>query len=137
MSSLITAEIKSKADELYHGHEICQQKSNELLSETCFPNGLLPLKDIEECGIMRETGFMWLKQKKSCTHKFEKIEAKSNALGALKKKKNPLSRHLLSFSALFNGDRIFLIEGKNPGKQKRPCAPVALAFRKVLHRFQW
>ncbi|KAM0985807.1 hypothetical protein ACFX13_013255 [Malus domestica] len=51
MSSLITAKIKSKADELYHGHEICQQKSNELLSETCLPNGLLPLKDIEECGI--------------------------------------------------------------------------------------
>ncbi|KAM1328972.1 hypothetical protein ACFX2F_013182 [Malus domestica] len=51
MSSLITAEIKSKADELYHGHEICQQITNELLSETCLPNGLLPLKDIEECGI--------------------------------------------------------------------------------------
>ena len=73
MSSLITAEIKSKADELYHGDEICQQKTKELLSEISLPNGLLPLKDIEECGIVRETGFVWLKQKKSCTHKFEKI----------------------------------------------------------------
>ena len=33
----------------------------------------MPLKDIEECGIIRETGFVWLKQKKSYTHKFEKI----------------------------------------------------------------
>ncbi|MDK0769759.1 DUF538 domain-containing protein, partial [Clostridium perfringens] len=73
MSSLITAEIKSKADELYHGDEICQQKAKQLLSEISLPNGLLPLKDIEECGIIRETGFVWLKQKKSYTHKFEKI----------------------------------------------------------------
>ncbi|KAM1053146.1 hypothetical protein FF1_000659 [Malus domestica] len=48
MSSIITAEIKSKADELYHGDEICKQKSKEFLSEICLPNGLLPLKDIEE-----------------------------------------------------------------------------------------
>ncbi|KAM1648499.1 hypothetical protein ACFX2K_009886 [Malus domestica] len=73
MSSFITAKIKSKADELYHEDEIYQQKSKELLSEICLPNGLLPLKDIEECRIVRETSFMWLKQKKSCTHKFEKI----------------------------------------------------------------
>ena len=73
MSSLITAEIKSKADELYHGDEVCQQKAKQLLSEISLPNGLLPLKDIEECGIIRETGFVWLKQKKSYTHKFEKI----------------------------------------------------------------
>ncbi|TQE06400.1 hypothetical protein C1H46_007899 [Malus baccata] len=73
MSSLITAEIKSKADELYHGDEICQQKAKQLLSEISLPNGLLPLKDVEECGIIRETGFVWLKQKKSYTHKFEEI----------------------------------------------------------------
>ncbi|KAM2132564.1 hypothetical protein PS1_013320 [Malus domestica] len=56
MSSLITAEIKSKADELYHEDEICQQKTKQLFSEISLPNGLLPLK-----------------QKKSYTHKFEKI----------------------------------------------------------------
>ncbi|MQI32384.1 DUF538 domain-containing protein, partial [Escherichia coli] len=37
------------------------------------PNGLLPLEDMEECGYDRESGFVWLKQKKSSTHKFEKI----------------------------------------------------------------
>ncbi|KAM1302509.1 hypothetical protein ACFX2H_013431 [Malus domestica] len=57
MSSLITAKIKSKADELYHGDEICQQKAKQLLSEISLPNGLLPLK-----------------QNKSYTHKFEKID---------------------------------------------------------------
>ncbi|KAJ7973250.1 Protein of unknown function, DUF538 [Quillaja saponaria] len=70
--SLVTEEIKSKA-ELYHGDEICQEKSQTLLKEIGLPNGLLPLKDIEECGIVRETGFVWLKQKKNTTHKFEKI----------------------------------------------------------------
>ncbi|CAB4285113.1 unnamed protein product [Prunus armeniaca] len=71
--SLVTAEIKSKADELYHGDEICQEKSQKLLTEITLPNGLLPLKDLEECGYVKETGFVWLKQKKSTTHKFEKI----------------------------------------------------------------
>ncbi|XP_004139521.2 uncharacterized protein LOC101214389 [Cucumis sativus] len=71
--SVVTEEIKGKTEEVYHGDEICQEKSKELLKEIGLPNGLLPLKDIEECGIIRETGFVWLKQKKSTTHKFEKI----------------------------------------------------------------
>lgn len=71
--SAVTEEIKAKADEVYYGHEMCQKKSKELLKEVGLPNGLLPLKDMEECGIVRETGFVWLKQKKSSTHKFEKI----------------------------------------------------------------
>ncbi|XP_058740509.1 uncharacterized protein LOC131612780 [Vicia villosa] len=70
--SLVTEEIKSKS-EVFHGDQICQQKSKELLKEIALPNGLLPLKDITEVGYNRETGFVWLKQKKSTTHKFEKI----------------------------------------------------------------
>ncbi|KAM7272477.1 hypothetical protein ACFE04_027140 [Oxalis oulophora] len=69
---LITEELKAKA-EYYKGDEICKEKSQELLTEVGLPNGLLPLHDIEECGYVRETGFVWLKQKKSITHKFEKI----------------------------------------------------------------
>ncbi|KAJ8771809.1 hypothetical protein K2173_026986 [Erythroxylum novogranatense] len=71
--SLVTEEIRAKANEVYHGDEICQEKSKQLLREIGLPNGLLPLHDIEECGIVRETGFVWLKQKKSITHKFEQI----------------------------------------------------------------
>ncbi|KAJ0014220.1 hypothetical protein Pint_19561 [Pistacia integerrima] len=70
--SLVTEEIRAKA-EMYRGDEICKEKSQELLREVGLPNGLLPLHDIEECGYLRETGFVWLKQKKSITHKFEKI----------------------------------------------------------------
>lgn len=70
--SLVTEEIKSNS-EVYHGDELGQVKSKELLAEICLPNGLLPLKDIIEVGYNRETGFVWLKQKNSITHKFEKI----------------------------------------------------------------
>ncbi|KAJ6434594.1 hypothetical protein OIU84_018163 [Salix udensis] len=67
--SLVTEEIKSKA-EVYYGDEMGKEKSQELLKEVGLPNGLLPLHDIIECGIVRETGFVWLKQKKSINHKF-------------------------------------------------------------------
>ncbi|KAK4273383.1 hypothetical protein QN277_021798 [Acacia crassicarpa] len=70
--SQITQEIREKA-EMYYGDEMCQEKSKQLLKEIGLPNGLLPLKDMEECGIVRETGFVWLKQKKSMIHKFDKI----------------------------------------------------------------
>ncbi|CAJ2631752.1 unnamed protein product [Trifolium pratense] len=70
--SLVSEEMKSKS-EVYHGDQICQEKSKELLREIVLPNGLLPLKDIIEVGYNRETGFVWLKQKKAITHKFEKI----------------------------------------------------------------
>ena len=71
--SLVTEEIKASASEIYHGDEICQEKSKFLLQEIDMPRGLLPLRDIEECGYVKDTGFVWLKQKKSITHKFEKI----------------------------------------------------------------
>ncbi|XP_016705161.1 uncharacterized protein [Gossypium hirsutum] len=71
--SLVTEEIKASASEVYRGDEICQVKSKSLQEEMGMPRGLLPLKDIEECGYVKETGFVWLKQKKSITHKFEKI----------------------------------------------------------------
>lgn len=70
--ALVREEIKANA-EVYHGDEICQEKSKVLLTEVGLPNGLLPLQDIEECGYVRETGFVWLKQKKKTIHKFEKI----------------------------------------------------------------
>ncbi|KAM7478503.1 hypothetical protein LguiA_026716 [Lonicera macranthoides] len=55
--SRITEEIRSKATEYYTGNDMCAVKSMELLKEVGLPNGLLPLKDIEECGILRDTGF--------------------------------------------------------------------------------
>ncbi|KAK7397105.1 hypothetical protein VNO78_18272 [Psophocarpus tetragonolobus] len=70
--ALVAEDVKRRS-EVYRGDEMCQVKSKELLKEIALPNGLLPLKDMEECGYDRETGFVWLKQKKSCIHKFEQI----------------------------------------------------------------
>lgn len=71
--SLVTEEIRAKATEIYNGNEIGQEKTKLLLKEVGLPNGLLPLKDIEEVGRVEETGFVWLKQKNKIHHKFEKI----------------------------------------------------------------
>lgn len=71
--SLITDEIRASATELYHGDKICKEKSKFLLEEVGLPNGLLPLEDIEECGYVKDTGFVWLRQKKKKEHKFEKV----------------------------------------------------------------
>jgi len=49
-------------------------KSKEFLEEIGMPNGLLPLHDIIECGYERESGYVWLKQKQTINHKFEKID---------------------------------------------------------------
>ncbi|KAG6421857.1 hypothetical protein SASPL_118416 [Salvia splendens] len=71
--SLVTDAIRAAASEMYHGDDICREKSKQLLTEMGLPNGLLPLKDIVEVGYVKETGFVWLIQKKKCEHRFEKI----------------------------------------------------------------
>ncbi|KAF3336239.1 hypothetical protein FCM35_KLT18825 [Carex littledalei] len=72
MANQITEEMRSKA-ELYHGDALCQAKTKLLLKEVGLPNGLLPLRDIIECGYVEETGFVWLKQKKKVEHTFPAI----------------------------------------------------------------
>ncbi|XP_074273872.1 uncharacterized protein LOC141597344 [Silene latifolia] len=74
MTSLITEEIRAKATELYHGNDECMTQARRLFKEMNFPNGLLPLRDVEECGYVEETGFVWLKQKQEIEHTFEKID---------------------------------------------------------------
>ncbi|KAJ3691872.1 hypothetical protein LUZ61_000035 [Rhynchospora tenuis] len=64
-------ELMAKA-EVYHGDEICRDKSRELLEEVGLPRGLLPLHDIVECGFIEETGFVWLRQKNKIEHYFPK-----------------------------------------------------------------
>ncbi|KAJ7295688.1 hypothetical protein O6H91_07G037800 [Diphasiastrum complanatum] len=58
--------------EIYHGHDICLKKSIELLEEFGLPGGLLPLDNIEECGVDRESGLIWIKAKKRVDHYFKK-----------------------------------------------------------------
>lgn len=66
---------KSREDEragaeIVYGPEECHRHSIELLEELGFPKGVLPLKDLEECGRVRETGFVWMKQKAPYEHFF-------------------------------------------------------------------
>ncbi|KAI3421427.1 uncharacterized protein J3R85_012234 [Psidium guajava] len=56
--------------EIVHGAEECYNHSIELLQELGFPKGVLPLQDLEECGRVRETGFVWMKQKAPYEHFF-------------------------------------------------------------------
>ncbi|XP_057960891.1 uncharacterized protein LOC131152941 [Malania oleifera] len=70
--SPVTEEMRAKA-EVYYGQEKFEERSKFMLQEAGLPLGLLPLKDVEECGYVEETGFVWVKQKKKITHKFEKV----------------------------------------------------------------
>lgn len=71
MPLIISDEVRAKA-EIYTGDAEGQEKTRLMLAETELPSGLLPLKDIIECGYVEETGFMWLKQKKKVDHYFAK-----------------------------------------------------------------
>lgn len=57
--------------EIVYGAEECYNHSIDLLQELGFPKGVLPLKDLVECGRVRETGFVWMKQKAASEHFFE------------------------------------------------------------------
>ncbi|KAJ7980432.1 Protein of unknown function, DUF538 [Quillaja saponaria] len=70
--SPVTAELKAKA-EVYHGDEICREKFTLWLREIGLPDGLLTIQDIEECGYVKELGFVWLKLQKKREHKFDNI----------------------------------------------------------------
>ncbi|KAH0466715.1 hypothetical protein IEQ34_003953 [Dendrobium chrysotoxum] len=60
--------------EVYNGHDLCKEKSIQLLEEICLPKGLFPLEDIDEFGYNCEAGFIWLIQKKKKDHVFKEIK---------------------------------------------------------------
>ncbi|GJT20844.1 hypothetical protein Tco_0890781 [Tanacetum coccineum] len=62
----------SAGAEIVYGAEECNRHSVELLEELGFPRGVLPLKDLQECGRVRETGFVWMKLKAPYEHFFER-----------------------------------------------------------------
>ncbi|CAL0330221.1 unnamed protein product [Lupinus luteus] len=69
---LVTEELKAKA-EVYYGDKVCREKFSLLLSEIGLPDGLLSIEDIEECGYVKEIGFVWLKLQKKRQHRFDNI----------------------------------------------------------------
>ncbi|CAN7045411.1 unnamed protein product [Brassica rapa subsp. trilocularis] len=60
---MVTEAMKAKA-EVYHGDKTCRDKFRSLLSQIGLPNRLLSNQEIEECGYVKDTGFVWLKHKK-------------------------------------------------------------------------
>lgn len=68
-----TIDAHREGAEVYVGDELCRQKSIELLEELHLPRGLLPIENVEEVGYNRQTGFVWLRQKKALTHTFRKV----------------------------------------------------------------
>uniref|UniRef100_A0A0D9XLK6 DUF538 domain-containing protein n=1 Tax=Leersia perrieri TaxID=77586 RepID=A0A0D9XLK6_9ORYZ len=56
--------------EIATGAEECFKQSMELMRALGFPEGMMPLRELEECGLVRETGFVWMKQKKPYEHYF-------------------------------------------------------------------
>ncbi|EPS66296.1 hypothetical protein M569_08484, partial [Genlisea aurea] len=73
-SSSVTAETRAAASEIHRGDSAaCLSKLKSLLTEMQLPNGLFPLKDAEEVGYVKETGFFWAIQKAKSQHKFEGI----------------------------------------------------------------
>ncbi|GAB2215152.1 hypothetical protein Droror1_Dr00019528 [Drosera rotundifolia] len=60
--------------EIAYGCEECLKHIFAILEEMGFPKGILPLKDLVECGRVRATGFVWMKQKKPSEHYFERAK---------------------------------------------------------------
>ncbi|KAG2617381.1 uncharacterized protein LOC120667411 [Panicum virgatum] len=55
------------------GHEEGLKMAVALLEEFGLPLGLLPLEDVIEVGFVRDTGYMWISQRKKVEHQFKKI----------------------------------------------------------------
>ena len=64
MSTQVVESDARAGAEVYHGSEICSQKVLSLLQDMGLPRGLLPVAEIEECGVVKETGFVWVKRTK-------------------------------------------------------------------------
>ncbi|OMO53451.1 hypothetical protein CCACVL1_28631 [Corchorus capsularis] len=73
MPQQVTQEMKARAEVCY-GDETCREKFSFLLEQKGLPSGLLTLQDIQECGYVKETGFVWLRHnKKRDLYKFEDV----------------------------------------------------------------
>ncbi|KAG8084130.1 hypothetical protein GUJ93_ZPchr0010g9452 [Zizania palustris] len=56
--------------EIITGAEECSNHSKEMMRALGFPEGMIPMRDLEECGLVRDTGFVWMKQKAPYEHLF-------------------------------------------------------------------
>ncbi|CAN0855246.1 hypothetical protein LINGRAHAP2_LOCUS6156 [Linum grandiflorum] len=61
--------------EVHYGDHNCRNKFKQLLSDNGLPTELLVVDDIQECGYVKDTGFVWLKLNKASNllHKFDTV----------------------------------------------------------------
>ncbi|KAI3994497.1 hypothetical protein MKX01_012754 [Papaver californicum] len=71
MASALSMKDERAGAEIVYGPEACYNQTMDFFQELGFPKGVLPLKDLVECGRVRETGFVWMKQKSPYEHFFE------------------------------------------------------------------
>jgi hypothetical protein len=55
------------------GHEEGLKMATSLLQEFELPLGLLPLANVIEVGYVKDTGYMWIVQKKKVEHEFKML----------------------------------------------------------------
>ncbi|XP_023512281.1 uncharacterized protein LOC111777076 [Cucurbita pepo subsp. pepo] len=56
-----------------HGHEEGLGLALALLKDFELPEGLLPLADVEEVGYVKDTGYVWIVQRKKVEHHFKMV----------------------------------------------------------------
>ncbi|MED6144291.1 hypothetical protein PIB30_014375 [Stylosanthes scabra] len=73
------------------GHDEGLKMAVSLLQEFELPAGLLPLQDVVEVGYVKNTGYMWIVQKKKVEHEFKMVKKlvsyDSEITGFISKKK--------------------------------------------------
>ncbi|KAK8949774.1 hypothetical protein KSP40_PGU013728 [Platanthera guangdongensis] len=62
---------QQRGGEILRGADLCYQHTMDLLEELGFPKGVMPLKDLVECGLVRSTGFVWMNLKAPYEHFFK------------------------------------------------------------------
>ncbi|CAM0879509.1 unnamed protein product [Alopecurus aequalis] len=65
-----TVNKEREGAEVITGAEACYAHSKELLEGLGFPGGVMPLRGLDECGLVRETGYVWMRQGKAYEHHF-------------------------------------------------------------------
>jgi hypothetical protein len=102
------------------------EEAMKLIEEFGLPGGLLPLENVVECGYVKETGYVWITQKKAIQHVFKKISKQVSygekitaylEKGRLKKLTGVKAKELLWVS-------IVDISLENPGAQPSDDAKV-------------
>uniref|UniRef100_A0ACD5TNB7 Uncharacterized protein n=1 Tax=Avena sativa TaxID=4498 RepID=A0ACD5TNB7_AVESA len=65
-----TTNKEREGAEIITGAEACYEHSKEMLKGLGFPSGMMPLRGLDECGLVRETGYVWMRQGKAYEHYF-------------------------------------------------------------------